>query len=216
LSLFFRRSWVKEIGKISQKVIPRLSRYYRILFEYSGSEVISSKEVSDFSGYTAAQVRKDLAYFGQFGRPGRGYNVKELRESIRKILGLDRKWNIALVGVGNLGIALLGYKGFKDQGFEITAAFDNDPAKAGAVIKNVEIFSISRMWEVMQEKKIDMIILTVPRESAQAIAFEAVECGAKAVLNFAPINLKLPDSVKVRNIDMSIEIENLSFLISKT
>jgi redox-sensing transcriptional repressor len=213
--LLFGGELVKEIGKISQRVIPRLSRYYRILYEYGGKDMISSKELSDFSGYTAAQVRKDFAYFGQFGCPGRGYNVEGLRESIRKILGLDRKWNIALVGVGNLGIALLGYKGFKDQGFEITVAFDNDPSKAGQLIKNVEIFNTSNMCDIMMEKKIDMVILTVPRESAQAIASEAVECGAKAVLNFAPINLKLPDTVKVRNIDMSIEIENLSFLISR-
>jgi redox-sensing transcriptional repressor len=206
---------MKEIKKISQRVIPRMSRYYRILYEHSGKDMMSSKELSDYSGYTAAQVRKDFAYFGQFGCPGRGYNVEGLKESIRKILGLDRKWNIALIGVGNLGIALLGYKGFKEQGFEITAAFDNDPSKAGGMIKNVEIFNTSKMCEVMLEKKIDMVILTVPRESAQAIAAEAVKCGAKALLNFAPINLKLPDTVKVRNIDMSIEIENLSFLISK-
>jgi len=206
---------IKEIKKISQRVIPRMSRYYRILYEHNGKDMISSKELSDFSGYTAAQVRKDFAYFGQFGCPGRGYNIEGLKGSIRKILGLDRQWNVALIGVGNLGIALLGYKGFKDQGFEITAAFDNDPEKAGRMIKNVEIFSASKMCGVMRQKKIDMVILTVPRESAQAIAMEAVECGAKAVLNFAPINLKLPDAIKVRNIDMSIEIENLSFLISK-
>ena len=206
---------VKEIGKISQRVIPRMSRYYRILYEHSGKEIISSKELSNYSGYTAAQVRKDFAYFGQFGCPGRGYNIEGLKESIRKILGLDRKWNVALVGVGNLGIALLGYKGFKEQGFEITAAFDTDPEKSGQWIKSVEIFSTASMSAVMEQKKIDMIILTVPRESAQATAEEAVRCGAKAVLNLAPLNLKLPEVIKVRNIDMSIEIENLSFLISK-
>lgn len=205
----------KETSKISQRVIPRLSRYYRILYEHSGRDIISSKELSDFSGFTAAQVRKDLAYFGQFGCPGRGYNIEGLKDSIRKILGLDRKWNVALIGVGNLGLALLGYKGFKEQGFEITAAFDNDPEKAGKTIKNVEIFGINEMCGVMQRKKIDMAILTVPRESAQAIADEAVKCGARALLNFAPINLKLPENIRVRNIDMSIEIENLSFLISK-
>jgi len=205
----------QEIKKISQKVIPRLSRYYRILFEHIGGDIVSSKELADISGYTAAQVRKDLGYFGQFGCPGRGYNIDELKSSIRRILGLDRKWNVALVGVGNLGMALLGYKGFKEQGFDIVAAFDNDPAKLGKIIKGVEIFHSDVMCTVMVQRKIDMAILTVPRESAQAIAEEAVRCGAKAVLNFAPINLKLPATVKVRNIDMSIEIENLSFLISK-
>jgi len=205
----------KEITKISQKVIPRLSRYYRILYEHTGRDIISSKELSDITGYTAAQVRKDLAYFGQFGCPGRGYNIEGLKVSIRKILGLDRKWNVALVGVGNLGMALLGYRGFKEQGFEIVAAFDTDSGKLGKLINNVEIFHTAKMCEIMLEKKIDMAILTVPREYAQSMAEEAVRCGAKAVLNFAPMNLKLPGEVKVRNIDMSIEIENLSFLISK-
>jgi len=205
----------KETQKISQKVIPRLSRYYRILFEYSGRDMISSKELSDITGYTAAQVRKDLAYFGQFGCPGRGYNTVDLKNSIRKILGLDRTWNVALIGVGNLGMALLGYKGFKEQGFEIVAAFDTDPGKVGSSINNVEVFQTEKMCRVMTQKKIDIAVLTVPREAAQGMAEEAIRCGAKAILNFAPINLKLPDSVKVRNIDMSIEIENLSFLISR-
>ncbi len=205
----------QEIKKVSQKVIPRLSRYYRILYECSGRDLISSRELSDISGYTAAQVRKDLACFGQFGCPGRGYNIEGLKASIRKILGLDRKWNVALVGVGNLGMALLGYKGFKEQGFEIVAAFDTDPGKLGKIINGVEIFRTETMCQVMIKKKIDMAILTVPREAAQGMAEEAVRCGVKAVLNFAPINLKLAGPVKVRNIDMSIEIENLSFLISR-
>ena len=205
----------KETRKISQKVIPRLSRYRRILFEHTGREMISSKELSEISGYTAAQVRKDLAYFGQFGCPGRGYNIEELKESIKKILGLDRKWNVALIGVGNLGMALLGYRGFKEQGFEIVAAFDTDPGKIGKSVNGVEIFHTEKMCRVIEQKGIAMAILTVPREAAQSMVEEAVKCGVKAVLNFAPINLKLPDSVKLRNIDMSIEIENLSFLISK-
>jgi redox-sensing transcriptional repressor len=146
----------QEIKKVSQKVIPRLSRYYRILYECAGRDLISSKELSDISGYTAAQVRKDLAYFGQFGCPGRGYNIEGLKVSIRKILGLDRKWNVALVGVGNLGMALLGYKGFKEQGFDIVAAFDTDPGKLGRSVNGVEIFHTDKMCEVMTRKKIDM------------------------------------------------------------
>jgi redox-sensing transcriptional repressor len=117
--------------------------------------------------------------------------------------------------VGNLGMALLGYNGFKEQGFEIVAAFDTDPEKIGKSINNVEIFHTEKMNRVMSTKKIDMAVLTVPREVAQSIAEGAVRCGVKAILNFAPASLKLPDYVKVRNIDMSIEIENLSFLISK-
>ena len=205
----------QEIKKVSQKVIPRLSRYYRILYECVGKDMISSKELADITGYTAAQVRKDLANFGQFGCPGKGYAIEGLKGSIRKILGLDRKWNVALIGVGNLGMALLGYRGFKEQGFEIVAAFDSDPGKLGRLINGVEIFHPDKMCRVMGQKKIDIAILTVPRESAQRIAEEALKYGVKAVLNFAPINLRLPEPIKVKNIDMSIEIENLSFLISK-
>jgi redox-sensing transcriptional repressor len=205
----------QEIKKISQKVIPRLSRYYRILYECAGRDLVSSKELSEISGYTAAQVRRDLACFGQFGCPGKGYNIEGLKAAIRTILGLDRKWSVALVGVGNLGMALLGYKGFKEQGFEIVAAFDNDPAKLGKTINGVEVFNTDKMGAVLARKKIDMAILTVPRESAQAMAEEAAKNGVKAVLNFAPINLKLAGPVKIKNIDMSIEIENLSFLISR-
>ncbi|OGS19080.1 MAG: redox-sensing transcriptional repressor Rex [Elusimicrobia bacterium RIFOXYA2_FULL_50_26] len=200
--------------KIPANVVPRLSRYYRALYEHTQLPWISSSVLSEYTGFTAAQIRKDLGYFGQFGSPGKGYNVEELKKSIRQILGLDRTWNAAVIGVGNLGTALMGYRGFKDQGFNIVAAFDSDPRKTGSTIKGVKIFSLDSMPAVVKEKSIQIAILTVPGSVAQQTAETACKAGIKSILNFAPVHLRLPDSVKVRHIDMSIEIERLSFLIT--
>lgn len=202
-------------GKFPQRTIPRLSRYYRIVSERESQGWISSKELSEITGSTAAQIRRDLGYFGQFGHPGRGYNNEELKKSLRAILGLDQKWNIALFGVGNLGMALLGYKGFKAQGFEVVAAFDDDQRKVGRAIDGVEVHPLDDCRRVIKDKKITMAIITTPREAAQRVAERVTSFGIKAILNFAPISLKLPREVKVRNIDMSIEIERLSFLVSR-
>lgn len=202
----------KRIGKIPPNVIPRLSRYYRALYEL-GHTWISSQMLSEVTGFSAAQIRKDLGYFGQFGLTGKGYNAEQLKKSIKTILGLDRTWNISVIGVGNLGRALMGYKGFKKQGFEIIAAFDVDPQKTGRAINGVKIYPLSQMASVIKEKNIHIAILTVPESFAQQTAEEAFKGGIKSILNFAPVHLKLPESVKVRNIDMTIEIERLSFLI---
>lgn len=197
------------------RVVPRLSRYYRFVSEKEPRGWTSSKELAEFTGFTAAQVRRDLGYFGQFGHPGRGYNNEELAVSLRGILGLNRRWHIALFGVGNLGKALLGYKGFKEQGFDIIAAFDPDPRKAGKKIGSIDVLPVSECGPAIRDRRITMAIITAPREAAQGIAEEAVSHGVKAILNFAPVSLKLPSEVKVRNIDLSIEIERLSFLVSK-
>ena len=206
---------IKKVDRVPPNVVPRLSRYYRILCDNSQKERISSQELSNESGFTAAQIRKDLGYFGQFGYPGRGYNVEELKGSIGKILGLDRRWNVALVGVGNLGLALLGYKGFRKQGFDIVAAFDADRRKTGKKVNGVKINSIKSLPQVAKKLNIQMAIITVPDNAAQNVADLAVMAGVKAILNFAPVRLKLPESTKIRNIDMTIEIERLSFLISR-
>ena len=205
---------ILQMRKIPHNAIPRLSRYYRILVEQV-HPWISSRELSEHTGFTAAQIRRDLGYFGQFGQPGKGYNIAELKRSLQTILGLDQKWNVALIGVGNLGAALLGYKGFREQGFNITAAFERDPSKIGKEINGVKIYPIRQFERVVRNNNIRMAILTVPRTEAQSVADLIARSGVKAVLNFAPVNLKLPDSVKVRNIDMTIEIERLSFLASR-
>jgi redox-sensing transcriptional repressor len=206
---------VRKIRKIPQRVIPRLSRYYRILFENSGQPLISSRKLSQLTGCTAAQIRRDLTYFGQFGSPGRGYNTEELKNSLKKILGIDRRWNVALIGVGNLGKALLGYDGFSHQGFNIVAAFDTDKRKAGQVVKGVDIHPYSRLSSVIKKKEIEMAILAVPKETVQSVATDLTRLGIKAILNFVPHPLTVPAHVKVRHIDMTIEIERLSFLVSR-
>ena len=206
---------MKHTDRIPPRVIPRLSRYYRILREYDQKTWISSRELSLDTGFTDAQIRRDLAYFGQFGQPGKGYIIEELKKSIKAILGLDKQWNVLLVGVGNLGTALLRYKGFREQGFEIVAAVDADTSKAGKVVNSVKIYPISEIGSLVKEKNIQMSILTVPEEVAQKAAEAVVAAGIRSIFNFAPIHLKLPEQVQVRHIDMTIELERLSFMSTR-
>ena len=205
-----------ELGKrkasIPVTTIYRLSYYYRALIESGESVFISSQDLASLTGLGDALVRRDLSYFGRFGVPGKGYPVAELKERISGILGLNRKWNIALIGLGNLGSALLKYKGFEKQGFEIVAIFDNDPGKIGKSRAEIEIRGINRLeWEV-RKKKIEMAIVAVPIEAAQEVVDTAVGAGIKAILNFAPIKVRVPGAVNLVNIDFSIELERLSCL----
>lgn len=201
--------------KVPSIVIPRLSRYYRALFEYGAKSWISSSQLSGITGFSAAQIRRDLTYFGQFGIQGRGYDVEELRKSIKQILGLDKKWNVALVGAGNLGAALLGYRGFRDQGFDIIAAFDSDKSKIGKKIHGVKIYDIAGMKGTARSLGIDIALLAVPEASAQKTAEEVAAAGVNAILNFAPVHLKMPAGVRALDIDMTMEIQRLTFMISK-
>ena len=198
--------------KIPDLAVPRLSRYYRALLESRESDVISSEELSRLTGHTAAQIRRDLACFGQFGTPGRGYAVTELKTAILSILGIDQEWRVALVGAGNLGQALLGYEGFKKQGFNVLFAFDNDREKIGKTIHGVLIHPSSEMTRLIREHDVRMAILTVPSRQAQEIINELADNGIRAILNFAPVRLKVPEGVTLQNIDMAIELERLSYL----
>ena len=201
--------------KIPKAVIKRLSLYSRILqnLEIKNVQKVSSKELGELLGVNSAQVRKDLAYFGQFGVPGFGYYVSELRSEIKKILRTDRPIKIGLIGVGNLGTALLSYTGFKKQGFNIIAAFDNDKRKIGRRQNNVIIEDIENLEKIIREKEIEIIILTVPVEKAQEITNKVLSAGITTILNFVPTRLIVPDYVKVHYVDLSIEIESLSFYV---
>jgi len=201
--------------KIPKAVIKRLSLYSRILqnLEIKNVQKVSSKELGELLGVNSAQVRKDLAYFGQFGVPGFGYYVSELRSEIKKILRTDRPIKIGLIGVGNLGTALLSYTGFKKQGFNIIAAFDNDKRKIGRRQNNVIIEDIENLEKIIREKEIEIIILTVPVEKAQEITDKVLSAGITTILNFVPTRLIVPDYVKVHYVDLSIEIESLSFYV---
>ncbi len=199
--------------KISRSVIPRLSVYYRALISYKERAVISSRALSELTGYTAAQIRRDLTYFGQFGTPGRGYVVSDLKKEILKILGIDKLWNVVLVGVGNLGTALLSYKGFHEQGFNIIAALDSDPKKIGKKIGGIVVGRISDLKKTVQKKNAQMAIVTVPADAAQETINSLIKAGIKSILNFAPIRPRVPASVELINIDLSIELEKLAHFL---
>ena len=197
--------------KIPALAVPRLSQYYRALLDFPGG-VVSSEEIAERTGHGAPRIRRDLTYFGQFGRPGRGYDVQRLKKALAGILGIDRTWRVALVGVGNLGAALLGYRGLRRPGFQLVAAFDKDPRKTGQVVEGIPVNSLSAVPRVVRERHVEMALITVPAESAQEVAEVLVKAGVRALLNFAPVRLQPPAGVTIHNIDMAIELERLSFL----
>ena len=199
--------------RISESTIHRLSQYYRALsvLEKENYETVSSKELAKREKLTPAQVRKDLSFFGSFGTRGLGYPVKELRTQIASILGLDRSWRVALVGVGNIGSALVSYKEFAKQGFQIVKLLDNDQRKIGSNHKGLTISDIRNLMTELTEAKVEMVILAVPATVAQYIVDDVIRAGIKAILNFAPVNLKVAEDVYLRNENMSMELEYLSF-----
>ena len=201
--------------KVPEATVQRLSVYLRSIKRLNNERVLPSQELAELVGTSDGQVRKDLAYFGEFGVPGQGYRVGTLKEEISRILGVDRVWRIALVGMGNLGAALLAYPGFKRQGFEIKVAFDNDLSKIGKVWQGVKIEDVEKISQILFEQEIKMGIIATPAQAAQAVANNLIEGGVKAILNFAPVRIVVPDRVKLRNVDLSIELEALSYFLGR-
>jgi redox-sensing transcriptional repressor len=199
--------------RISESTIRRLSLYLRALsvLDKEGIETVSSKELAAREKLTPAQVRKDLSFFGSFGTRGLGYPVRELKAQIESILGIDRVWRVALFGVGNIGSALVSYKEFVRQGFQIVKLFDNDQRKIGSNHKGIIISDIRNLEQEMKEVGVELAIIAVPATVAQYIVDDVVAAGIKAILNFAPVNLRVPDDVYLRNENMSMELEYLSF-----
>ena len=202
--------------KISDSTISRLSKYYRTLGRLIDQKVktVSSDEIAEIDGVTSAQVRKDLSFFGTFGKRGLGYNTADLQHNIGKILGLFKKWNVALVGVGNIGRALVDYQEFKKQGFEIKLLLDNDENKIGTKVGGLEIMSFADAVEHLEDEKIQIAIVAVPANVAQRVVNSLTEAGVRAILNFAPLSLKVPDGVIIKNENMSIELEALSYFLT--
>jgi redox-sensing transcriptional repressor len=200
---------------ISESTVHRLSLYFRLLnaLEREGFATVSSRELALREKLTPAQVRKDLSFFGSFGTRGLGYPVNELRERIARILGLNRAWNVAVVGVGNIGSALVSYKEFQRQGFNIKAIFDNDQRKIGSTHKGITVLDVKNLREELKARQIDLVIVAVPGSAAQGVVDEAVAAGVRAILNFAPVSLKVPPNVSVRNENMSMELEQLSYFL---
>jgi redox-sensing transcriptional repressor len=184
--------------------------YYRSLleFEKKGYKIVSSKDLAKTEKLTPAQVRKDLSSFGSFGTRGLGYPARELKEKIAKILGLDRSWNVALVGVGNVGSALVSYKEFQKQGFNIKVLFDNDLRKISKSHKGIPVSDVKNLAEGLKKNKIDMVILAVPAQSVQEVADRVVSAG------FAPVQIKVPNDVVLRSVNMAMELEHLSFYLT--
>ena len=206
-----------RLPKIPEMTIRRLSVYTRCLLqlEEDGVKTVSSTELAERFSLNSAQVRKDLAYFGEFGVRGIGYYVSGLKAELQRILGLDREWAVALVGFGNLGSALFHYKGFGRQGFRIAVVIDDDPAKIGREIDAVPIVSSRDIAREIKARGIQIAIVAVPPEAAQTVTEQLVAAGIKAVLNFAPTRLRVTRDVRLKNVDLSIELETLSFYLAR-
>jgi len=200
--------------RIPDATISRLNLYLRSLKDFSKDNeeiTVSSKQLAKELSINPNQVRKDLSYFGQFGQRGIGYRAKDLIKDITDILGLNKKWNVCLCGLGNLGTALISYRGFKKEGLNVTAVFERDPAKIGRKINNIRVFSVEQIRKVIRDKDIEIGIITVPADAAQGIADKLISAGIKAILNFAPVKLTTPkEKVKLREVDLSIELINLA------
>ena len=199
--------------------INRLSIYYRCLEKIietekeKGLKVISSFEIAEMTGINSAQIRKDLAYFGEFGKRGIGYPIIDLEKELKKILGLDKKWSVIIAGAGNLGKALVKYKGFQKRGFIIKGIFDNNPSKIGKKLGHIFIYDIKEIEKFIKAENINIGILVVPADSGQEVADKMVAGGIKAILNFAPVHIALPPEIKVHNVDLSIEFEMLTYYL---
>lgn len=203
---------------IPAPAVRRLSLYLRELEHLLTRErrTVSSRQLGEALGLTDAQVRKDLAYFGQFGHPGIGYHVEELVSRVRRILGTDKTWNVALVGAGNLGRALVCYRGYVKKGFEIVAVFDSDPRILGDAVdptRNLVVEPMAKLRETVKKRKIRLGILCVPVESAQDVADQLCAAGVRGILNFAPIALRVHEAAAVASVDLAVHMEQLSFQV---
>lgn len=209
---------VKEPEQVPELTTNRLSVYLRCLntLDAAGVKTISSKALAEQFHLNAAQIRKDLAYFGEFGVRGVGYTVKELKRHLRQILGLDRRVRVAVIGAGNLGLALADYPGFRQEGFSIVALFDTERGKIGQKSKTgVRILNIDDLLKVAKKETIDIAVVAVPAEAAQAVVNEAVSAGIKAILNFSPGTLRTPPDVKLKHVDLTVSLESLSFFLAR-
>lgn len=204
--------------QVSELTTNRLSVYLRCLneLEDNGVRTISSQALAEQFRLNAAQIRKDLAYFGEFGVRGVGYYVRDLRRHLRQILGLDQKLRVAIMGAGNLGLALADYPGFRQEGFDIIALFDNQPDKVGQHSRTgVPIYDISELKKHVRRDGIRIAVLAVPAQAAQRVVDLVVASGIKAVLNFSPGTLQVPEDVKVKGVDLTVSLESLSFYLAK-
>jgi len=199
--------------KIADSTVRRLSLYLRFLeeFEGQGIETVSSGALAARGGTTSAQVRKDLSFFGSFGKRGLGYSVPDLVQSLRQILGLTRHYRVALVGAGKIGSALVQNRGFRRRGFDFVAIFDRDPAKIGQRLDGVKVEDVAHLESALGKSTPDIAVLVTPPESAQAVADRLVALGVRSILNFAPLQLSVPPDVTVKTVNLALELEALAY-----
>ena len=203
----------------SEACVSRLSLYVRELTRLAAQRVefVSSKRLAEQLDVTDAQVRRDLSYFGQFGTSGRGYEVQRLHDRLTSILGVsDRTWNVALVGVGNLGSALLAYRGFRERGFLFQLAVDADERKVGRTVEGIAVSSLAQLPSLVKQHDINIGVIAVPADAAQTVCNQLVECGVRAIVNFAPVRLEVPPTVWLRVVDLASELESLAFYLARS
>ena len=202
--------------KISELVIDRLPMYARALanLDGQGREVVSSQELAKTLSVSAAQIRKDFSYFGRFGKQGRGYNVRKLLDELRRILGLNKQWRMALIGAGGLGRAIIGYEGFAPQGFRIVEAFDSAPDKIGTKMNGLTVKDTSDLETIIgDDNPVDIGIVAVPAEAAQDVIDALVRCGVRAILNYAPTAAHVPKGVEIRRIDPVLALQGMTYYL---
>ena len=205
-----------SVKRIAESTVRRLSIYLRFLeeFEVRGASTVSSEELARRGGTTSAQVRKDLSFFGSFGKRGLGYSVPELSTALRDILGLGREWQVVIIGAGKIGAALAQYRGFRQRGFNILAVYDSNPEKVGRSLEGIDIRDMSRFEDDVERERPEIAVIAIPGEGAQEVLDRIVRTGIKAVLNFAPVQLHAPADVTVKAVNMAMELEGLSFALS--
>lgn len=203
-------------NEIPDIVIGRLPVYLRALslMAAAGQEITSSHELGEKLGISSAQIRKDLSHFGEFGKQGTGYRISHLQDQLRRILKVDREWSVALIGVGDVGQALVRYNGFRDRGFRVALAFDTDPVKVGQPIGDLTIQDIATLPEVVREHNVQIAMIAAPAKVAQEVAELCVKGGIRAILNYAPINLAVPEDVHVQYIDPVTHLQRMTYYLA--
>lgn len=202
--------------KIAESTVRRLSLYLRFLeeFEEQGASTVSSAALAARGGTTSAQVRKDLSFFGSFGKRGLGYEVPALKTQLSDILGLDRRYRVVVIGAGKIGSALVQYRGFDDRGFDLVAIYDSDPKKIGRSLAGLSVRDVKELEKDLKQEKADIAAVVTPAEAAQGVADRLVACGVSAILNFAPVQLQVPEHVAVKTVNLVLELEALSYVLA--
>lgn len=209
-------TYSNDPSAVPEVVVARLPQYVRILKELlsAGVQVANSQQLGDQLQVTPAQIRKDLSYFGRFGKQGRGYSVRHLLEELQQILGLNEHWNVVVIGVGRLGNAILSYPGFTPDGFHIVAALDSNPALIGQEIEGITVRPVQDLHKVVEAQNITIAVVAVPSRFTQQVIDDLVECGVRAILNYSPTSPQVPREVRIRNIDPVLSLQSMTFYLT--